>query len=227
LSAGWDPQILTPNRVLAGTIGKLLADKYKGYDQITLPGGRERAACFAHVRRYFFDAQSAAPAAAKQAIDFILDLYLIERAVLDADILGTPEHLAMRQTSSRDVMTRFKAWLEPERDRHLPKGPMGVAIRYALDQWDELSVFLKDARVPIDNNASYAAGGIRGVMPRCQPPLSLPARRDVRLCPLARHKQGRGITPRSGRSGSRRSGGRTSSSSGTTRRARTWPASTR
>jgi transposase len=54
-------------------------------------------------------------------------------------------------------MTRFKAWLDAERHRHLPKGPMGVAIRYALDQWDELSVFLGDAKVPIDNNASEHA----------------------------------------------------------------------
>jgi hypothetical protein len=36
----------------------------------------------------FFDAQSAAPDAAKTAIDFILDVYRIERAALDADRLG-------------------------------------------------------------------------------------------------------------------------------------------
>ena len=30
----------TPERVLAGTAGKLVADAYKGYDKVTLPGGR-------------------------------------------------------------------------------------------------------------------------------------------------------------------------------------------
>jgi transposase len=147
----------TPKRILAGTIGKLLADKYVGYDQVTLPGGRERAACFAHVRRYFFEAQSTAPNAARQAMDFILELYRIERDALDRDVLGSPEHLAIRQTKSRHVMNRFKAWLDAERDRHLPKGPMGVAIRYALDQWNELSLFLTDARLPLDNNVSERA----------------------------------------------------------------------
>jgi transposase len=51
----------TPVRVLADTMGKLLVDGYSGYNKVTLPGGRERAGCLAHLRRKFFDAQSAAP----------------------------------------------------------------------------------------------------------------------------------------------------------------------
>jgi transposase len=86
----------TPERVLEGTAGKLVADAYKGYDRVTLPGRRVRAGCLAHVRRKFFDAQSVAPDAAKQAMDFILEVYKIERAALDADVLGTPEHLRRR-----------------------------------------------------------------------------------------------------------------------------------
>ncbi len=50
----------TPVRVLADTMGKLLVDGYSGYNKVTLPGGRERAGCLAHLRRKFFDAQSAA-----------------------------------------------------------------------------------------------------------------------------------------------------------------------
>jgi len=121
----------TPDRVLEGTAGKLVADAYKGYDHVTLPGRRVRAGCLAHVRRKFFDAQSAAPDAAKHAMDFILEVYKIERAALDADLLGTPEHLEMRQTSSRAVMDEFKVWLDAELNRHPPKGPMGEAIGYA------------------------------------------------------------------------------------------------
>jgi transposase len=73
-------------------------DGYQGYNAVTMPGGRERAGCLAHVRRKFFDAQGAAPGAAKHAMDLILAVYRIERAALDADLLGTPEHLQMRQT---------------------------------------------------------------------------------------------------------------------------------
>ena len=33
-----------------------------------------------------------------------------------------------------------------------PRSPLGRAVRYALDQWDALNVYLDDGRVPIDNN---------------------------------------------------------------------------
>jgi transposase len=147
----------TPVRVLEGTIGKLLVDGYDGYNKVTLPGGRERAGCWAHARRKFFDAQSTAPIAAKRAMDLILELYRVERAALDADLLGTPEHLAMRQTRSRAVVDEIKAWLDAEHGRHPPRSPIGAAIGYALGQWNELTLFLTDPHLPIDNNASEGA----------------------------------------------------------------------
>ena len=147
----------TPVRVLADTIGKLLVDGYQGYNQVTVPGGRERAGCFAHVRRKFFDAQSTAPEAAKQAIEYIHDLYRIERAALDEALLGTPEHLHMRRTESAVIIEAFKAWLDVEREQHPPKSPIGEAIRYTLGQWDALTLFLTDPHLPIDNNASERA----------------------------------------------------------------------
>jgi transposase len=147
----------TPVRVLEGTIGKLLVDGYEGYNKVTLPGGRARAGCWAHARRKFFDAQPTAPTAAKRAMDLILELYRVERAALDADLLGTPEHLAMRQTRSRAVVDEIKAWLDAEQDRHPPRSPIGAAIGYALNQWDALTLFLTDPHLPIDNNASEGA----------------------------------------------------------------------
>lgn len=147
----------TPVRVLGDTLGKLVVDGYSGYNRVTVPGRRERAGCLAHLRRKFFDAQSSAPGAARRAIDFILDVYRVERAALDADLLGTDEHLEMRQTQSRAVMSDFKAWLDAEQPRHPPKSPIGEAINYALGQWDALTLFLTDQHLPVDNNASERA----------------------------------------------------------------------
>jgi transposase len=147
----------TPVEVLGETRGKLVADAYAGYNKVTAPGGRERAGCLAHLRRRFFDAQSTAHDAAKKATNFILDVYRIERAALDADLLGTPEHLELRQTESSAVMDDFKAWLDEEAPRHPPKSPLGEAISYALGQWDALTLFLTDPHLPIDNNASERA----------------------------------------------------------------------
>jgi hypothetical protein len=36
----------------------------------------------------------------------------------------------------------------------LPKSPMAEAVNYSLNHWEELTLFLKDGAVPIDNNAS-------------------------------------------------------------------------
>jgi transposase len=147
----------TPLRVLGDTLGKLVADAYSGYNKVTLPGGRKRAGCLAHLRRKFFEAQSTAPELAKIAMDYILDVYRIERAALEADLLDTPEHLKMRQTRSAVVMDAFKAWLDLEEAQQLPKSPIGEAIGYALGQWDALTLFLTDPHLPVDNNASERA----------------------------------------------------------------------
>jgi transposase len=146
----------TPVKVLGDTVGLLVSDKFSGYNKVTVPGRRERAGCLAHVRRKFFDARSTSPEA-QTAMDFIVEVYKVERAALDDDLLGTDAHLAMRQSRSREVMSDFKAWLEAEQPKHLPKGPMGEAISYALGQWGALTKFLTDARIPVDNNASENA----------------------------------------------------------------------
>ena len=51
-------------------------------------------------------------------------------------------------------MNQLHDWLiEKSSDpRVLPKSLLGKAVRYALNQWDELSVYLGDGAIPIDNN---------------------------------------------------------------------------
>ena len=51
----------TPKDVLGGTRGALVVDAYTGYNAVTLPEGRVRVGCWAHVRRRFFDALPTAP----------------------------------------------------------------------------------------------------------------------------------------------------------------------
>jgi transposase len=146
----------TPKAILGGSKGTLVVDAYSGYNAVEEVSSRERAACHAHVRRYFFDALPTAPEA-KQALDFILDLYRVEHEVLEERIAGTPAHLALRRDKSAPIRERFKVWLEAEKARHLPKGPMGTAIQYTLNNWEELGRFLTDARIPLDNNCAESA----------------------------------------------------------------------
>lgn len=147
----------TPSAVLGGSAGTLVVDMYSGYNVVTDVDGRERSACNAHSRRNFFDAMETAPEPARKALDFYLEIFRVEREARKRNIVGTAEHLELRTTKSAPAMERFKVWLEVEKPNHLPKGPMGQAINYALNHWEALTLFLKDARIPVDNNRSEGA----------------------------------------------------------------------
>ncbi len=147
----------TPQKLLGGTKGHLVVDAFTGYNKVTDVGGRTRAACWAHARRYFFDALKASPADAQKALDFILALYRVEHELEAASLLGTDEHLARRKSRSAAVLKSFKRWLTKLQPNHAPKTPLGRAVRYTLKQWKPLNRFLEDVNVPLDNNRSEAA----------------------------------------------------------------------
>jgi len=64
----------TPKRILGGTKGTLIVDAYSGYNVVAEVSRRKRAACHAHLRRYFHEALPSAPIA-QEAIDLILGIY--------------------------------------------------------------------------------------------------------------------------------------------------------
>ncbi len=146
----------TPARVLEGTKGYLLVDAYSGYNAVTLPDGRIRVGCWAHVRRKFFDALGTAPEA-QGMLDLILGLYRVEHAARDAGVLGQPEHLQLRAEQSVPLLGKIRDWLATQVPLHPPKSPLGEAIRYARGQWEALGHFVEGASLPLDNNASENA----------------------------------------------------------------------
>jgi transposase len=146
----------TPRDVLGGTTGALVVDAYTGYNAVTLPTGRVRVGCWAHVRRKFFDALPTAPEASA-VLESILTLYRVEHEALKAGVVRTLAHRALRQQKSRPVLEALHASFMQQKALHLPKGPMGQAITYALNQWQPLCRFVEDERLPLDNNRSEGA----------------------------------------------------------------------
>lgn len=55
------------------------------------------------------------------------------------------------------MLEEFHTWLKYQRPRLLPKSATGVAVRYCLEQWEELSNFLLDGRLFCENNISERA----------------------------------------------------------------------
>jgi len=146
----------TPTKVLGSSTGTLVVDMYTGYNSVTGTGKRTRAACLAHARRRFFEALPYA-SEARTAMELIRDVYVVEHDAKAAGVAGSEEHGRMRRGRSAAIMARLKAWLSEQQPLHTPKSPMGTAISYALNSWEELTRFLDDARIPPDNNRSESA----------------------------------------------------------------------
>jgi transposase len=57
--------------------------------------------------------------------------------------------LEFRKQRAGPIRDRIRVWLDEQKGRHLPKSPIGAALRYADSQWEALGVFLEDERVPV------------------------------------------------------------------------------
>ncbi|QDF06296.1 transposase [Myxococcus xanthus] len=146
----------TPKEVLGGTTGALVVDAYTGYNAVTLPKGRVRVGCWAHCRRRFFDALATAPEA-REALAFILELYRVEAQARETDVVRTAVHRELRQLHSAPVLAQLRTWLEAQAPHHPPKSPLGQAISYAVKQWEALTRFVENERLPLDNNRAESA----------------------------------------------------------------------
>lgn len=146
----------TPKSVLGGTKGSLTIDGFTGYNIVTDVEGRDRSGCWSHARRHLFDALCRAPEA-REGLDLILELFMIERAARQKGIVGTDKHLALRRKRSAPALERLRLWREKTALFYEPSSAMGEALRYMKNQWQRLTAFLRDPLVPIHNNASEAA----------------------------------------------------------------------
>ena len=149
-----------PQRHLAGFLGILQADAYSGFKALYAPdaSGKPRireAACWAHLRRDFFDVHTATKSKiAREALDRIGDLYDIERQINGQ---SRDARRAIRQKETRPKVEAFKAWSEAQLARIPGKSDLAKAFRYALNRWAAFTLFLDDGRIAIDNNTAERA----------------------------------------------------------------------
>ena len=140
-----------PLRFLKNYDQVLVADAYGGYNGVVAGNRITRAGCWAHLRRRFLDAEKTAPEIAREAVERMRVLYTIERQAQSAT---TAERLALRRKESVPLLAELRQRLLTWKEQLLPRHPMAEAIQYALSQWNELSVFVTDGAIPIDNNVS-------------------------------------------------------------------------
>ena len=143
-----------PRQHLSAFRGVLQADGYAGFDRLYGESIQE-AACWAHVRRKFYDLNVAqASPLAEAALDQIAALYAIE-----AEIRGRAPHerAAVRQARAGPLLTALHEWMHKALGSISKKSELAVAIRYALSRWVALTRYRDDGRLEIDNNAAERA----------------------------------------------------------------------
>jgi transposase len=148
-----------PERHLEKFRGTLQADAYAGFNQLYESGRIEQAACWAHVRRKFYDLEQAhASPVAREALVRIGALYRIEEMIRGK---LPDERRAVRLMQSKPLLDSLRQWFEATLSKLSRKSETTVAIRYALSRWDALTRYIEDGHIEIDNNA--AERSLRGV----------------------------------------------------------------
>ncbi len=130
-----------PRAHLERFTGVLHADGYAGFNGLFETGRVVEAACWAHVRRKFFDVHAAtASPIAKEALDRIGQLYAVEQTI---------------NGSSPDQRRQQR---QPKLSR---KSELAAAFRYMRARWTALTRCFADGRLGLDNNPAERA--LRGV----------------------------------------------------------------
>ena len=140
-----------PLNMLKGFHGYLQTDAYAVYDSVGAKLELTLLLCWAHVRRRFFESRGTSRRLADRFLELIGKLYKVESEADDAD-LSYLQRQKQRWLTSEPILREIKNLLDNPGEAVLPKSPIGKAIRYALNGWEKLQVFLADGRLKLDNN---------------------------------------------------------------------------
>jgi transposase len=135
--------------------GALQADAYAGFNELYKEDRIQEVACWAHVRRKFYDLEQAhASPLAREALERIAALYAIEE-----EVRGRPpdERRQVRQTRARSLLQSLHDWFEASLTKLSRKSDTTAAIRYALTLWPALTRYCDNGGLEIDNNAAERA----------------------------------------------------------------------
>src|SRR5580692_3039016 len=143
-----------PRAHLARFTGVLQADAYAGFDKLYGEKIKE-AACWAHVRRKFYDIHVALSSPiALEALERIGRLYKVEEEIRAR---APHERHTVRQARAGPELKSLHEWLHKTATTLSKKSELAKAIRYALLNWVALTRYCEDGRLEIDNNAAERA----------------------------------------------------------------------
>ena len=149
-----------PEKMLAEFQGYVQSDAYSGYNGLfKLDSNRVSVGCWAHVRRKFMDViktqdkNQSKLSYADILVKKIQKLYDLERVAKEGK-LDVDDIKALRQKHAVPLLSEIKTLLDEVSPKTPPKGLLGKAVNYALNNWPSLIVYVEDGHIPIDNNAA-------------------------------------------------------------------------
>lgn len=145
-----------PAKHLENFKGVFHADAYPGYDKLYKENKITESACFAHMRRKFYEVTVANDKAniTNEILIRIGEIYKIEK-----DIRGKPpnQRLKIRQEKSKSLIDDLFKRLKILKNKLPAKSITAKAIYYALNNEEALKRFLDDGKIEIDNNIAENA----------------------------------------------------------------------
>ena len=116
------------------------------------------ANCLSHGRRNFVDLYDRFTDECRYVIKALAVIYHNDKVAREEG-LSPEQRLAYHQAHSQVTMDNLKDWLHRQFDDKLvePNSALGEAIHYLLKRWDSLTLFLRQAGAPLDNNVCERA----------------------------------------------------------------------
>ncbi len=111
------------------------------------------ANCLAHGRRQVVEVAANFPEECRYVLESLGAVYSFDAEAKERGL--TPEErLTFHQSNSAPVMDDLHQWLKNQFAEHKtePNSGLGKAISYLLRHWPELTLFLRQAGAPLDNN---------------------------------------------------------------------------
>jgi transposase len=107
----------------------------------------------AHGRRQFVEVAPNFPEARRYVLETLGTVYKYDAEARERK-LSPQERLQFHQQHSAPVMDSLQQWMEAQFAQHLvePNSGLGKAITYFLRHWRPLTLFLREAGAPLDNN---------------------------------------------------------------------------
>lgn len=137
--------------ILENFKGYLQTDGYSGYKAYGNKSEVTHLGCWAHARREFERALDNDKTKAQYVLVQIQKLYAVERKAKEQNL--TSEQIKeLRLEQSLPIINELGKYMFAQMKLVLPKSQIGKAFAYSQTRWDNLSAYLYDGNLQIDNN---------------------------------------------------------------------------